>query len=92
MVLNGVYVYSRYIDNNFTRLQLLKFVSYYDNKRIGKYLTVLISHKFIIEAGIKLGRFQMYSISPLGIEVITDLNNSYQDQMYIFCNKYNIEL
>jgi len=75
----------------FTRYQLRSFVSYYNGKYIDKYITVLVSRDMISLAGLRSGR-QIYSISELGLQVINDLNKSYQEQLYIYCNKYSIEL
>jgi hypothetical protein len=86
-----MYVYSVYVKNNFTRFQALKFVSYYNNTKIGSYLTVLISHKFIIESGLYKGH-QLYCISPEGLQVIEELNKSYQEQFNKFIDQYNITL
>ena len=92
MVLNGMYVYSKYINNNFTRRQILYFVSYYSRPKIESYFNVLLDKGFISLAGIKLKQFQMYNITLAGVQVIEEMNKSYEDQLYIFCNKYNIEL
>jgi len=92
MVLNGMYVYSRYINNNFTRRQILDFVSYYSGPKIESYFVVLLDRGFIKESGIKLKQFQLYSITLAGVHVIEELNKSYEDQLYLFCSKYNIEL
>jgi len=92
MVLNGVYVYSKYKNNSFTRRCITDFVSYYDNKRITKYIQILLDHKYIIEAGIKNKRFQLYSLSPPGLQVIKELNKSYEEEIYKFCSLYNISL
>jgi len=91
LVLNGAYCYYILNGKPFTRYQLLMFVRYYDMVRLGKYITVLMSKGFISQAGLRKGR-QVYCISERGLEVIADLNKSYQDQLYLFCNKYNIEL
>ena len=87
-----MYVYSRYINNNFTRRQILDFVSYYSGPKIESYFNVLLDRKFIALSGIKLKQFQLYSITSAGIQVIEELNKSYEDQMYLFCSKYNIVL
>jgi hypothetical protein len=91
LVLNGAYTLHQVTNKPFTRRQLLSFVRYYDNVRIGKYMTVLMSNGFISLAGLRATR-QLYCISSLGLQVIAELNKSYEDQLYLFCNKYNIEL
>ena len=80
MVLNGAYLYNKVIKKDFTRRQLLKFVTYYDNVRLGKYITVLMKLGFIIESS-KRKTLQLYSISSKGIDVIKELNNSYQIEL-----------
>ena len=46
---------------------------------------------FIIESGIIKGRI-VYSISLAGLQVIKELNESYDKELVLFCSKYNIEL
>jgi len=91
MILNGCYLLYKLTGKAHTRRQLIQFVSYYNSKYIEKYITVLISRNMISLAGLRATR-QLYCISELGLQVINDLNKSYQDQLYLFCNKYNIEL
>jgi hypothetical protein len=92
LVLNGVYVLSIVKGNSFTRRSVLTFVSYYNHSSIGTYLTVLISHNFIIKSGANRRGNILYSLSPLGLQVISELNDSYDKQLVLFCSKYNIEL
>jgi hypothetical protein len=91
LVLNGVYVYSKVINQRFTRRKILDFVSYYNIKKIDCYLTVLISKGYVIQSG-QRKTLLLYSISPIGLTVINELNQSYQDQFNIFVSKYNIVL
>jgi predicted transcriptional regulator len=91
LVLNGSYVYSKVIKTDFTRVQLLRFVTYYNNSKIGTYITVLMSKGFIIESGLYKGH-QLYCLSEKGLQVIRELNDSYDIQIMKFCNEYNIEL
>ncbi len=95
LVLNGAYLYNKCI-GSFTRLQLLKFVSYYDHHRLGGYITVLITHGYIIESGtLGKGKYKdsvVYSLSEEGIKVINELKDSYNKELSIFCSKYDISL
>ena len=91
LVLNGVYLYSEVFNMSFTRFALLKFVTYYDNVRLGKYLSVLIGLKFIIESGLYKGH-QLYCISPDGLQVIKELNDSYIIELNKFIDKYHVIL
>jgi hypothetical protein len=76
----------------FTTYGLLKFVTYFDNIRTGKVIRVLIGRNFLTLAGETKRHENLYSISETGIQVIKELNESYQEQLIVFCNKYNIEL
>lgn len=91
IVLNGAYVYNSCIKKGFTRYSLLKFVCYYNNVRLGKYISVLLCNGFICESGMYRGH-QLYCISSKGIEVIEELNKSYEVEFNKFVEQYNISL
>lgn len=91
LVLNAAYIYNRDIGKTFARTQLLKFASYYNNHKTGCYITVLMSHGFIDVTG-KYKQHDLYSISPLGIQVIEELNNSYNIELDKFVLLYGISL
>lgn len=91
LVLNAAYLYNRCIKTGFTRFALLKFARYYDNVKIGNYMTVLMSNGYIDKTEVYRGH-QLYSISAKGIEVIEELNQSYAKEFDLFCKKYNISL
>lgn len=91
MVLNGSFVYCSIVAPSFTMRKLIDFCSYYDNNRMKKYFCVLMFNKYVIENGMYKGH-QMYSISSLGIQVIRELNDSYNKELSIFISKYNISL
>ena len=91
LVLNGAYVLYMTTHKGFTLRSLQNFASYYSPVKIKGYIRVLVDRSFITLAGAWKTR-QLYTISELGIQVIKELNESYQEQLIIFCNKYNIEL
>lgn len=91
LVLNGAYLLQLSSGKSFTRYRLLKFVTYYDNVRIGKYITVLTEHKFIIESDLYKGH-QTFILSSLGLSVIKELNESYEIELRKFIDLYNIVL
>lgn len=91
MVLNGAYVYCRTIAPSFSRYKLLKFCSYYDNVRIGKYITVLTCNGFIEENGMYKGH-QLFSISEKGIQVMKEFDISYKIELDKFVSVYGISL
>ena len=91
LVLSGAYLFQQIRNKPFTQYALLKFVTYYDNIRIGKYIKVLICNGYIIQSGIIKGH-NVYSISLAGLQVIKELNESYNKELVLFCSKYGIEL
>lgn len=91
LVLNAAYIYNKDINKTFARTQLLKFACYYDNHHIGSYITVLVSHGYIVVSG-KYKQHDLYSVSSLGNEVIKELIKSYNKELNSFCLLYGISL
>jgi len=91
LILHGACVYDSIHHKPFTRTQLLQFVKYFDNVRIGKYMTVLIGLGYFKESDIYKSH-QRYCVSPLGNQVIQELNESYNNVLYSFCDQYGIIL
>ena len=90
-VLIGMYVYSKFINHSFTRAQMLLFVTYFARPKMNSYFTVLLSHGYIMQSGIKLSH-PLYSVSAIGLQVIKELNASYQLEFNKFIGRYNISL
>lgn len=91
LVLNAAYIYNKDISKSFARTHLLKFASYYNNHKIGCYITVLVSHGFLFVSG-KYKQHDLYSVSPLGNEVIEELRQSYKIALDDYCLLYGISL
>jgi len=91
LVLNGAYIYNKTFGKPFTRTQLLKFVTYFDNHRIGKFMTVLMCNGYIEESG-HYKQYLTYKISEKGIELISSLSIRYEEELYSFCSSNGIEL
>ena len=91
LVLNGAYVLHQANKKDFTIKTLQLFTSYYNSIKIKSYITVLITHGYISDSGIIKGRI-VYSISLRGLQVIKELNESYNKELVLFCSRYNIEL
>ena len=92
MVLNGAYVYYNVLNKiPFTKRKLLNFMSYFSGNKLNVYLTVLIAKEFITLSG-QLHNRDVYAISPLGLSVIKELNNSYEVELIKFCSLYSVVL
>ena len=91
LILNACYLYQSVINKPFARYNLQQFVTYYNHVKIRYYVNLLIDKGYIIESGNYKGH-PLYSISPEGLQIIKELNENYDKELYLFCNKYNIEL
>jgi hypothetical protein len=91
LVLNGAYIYNKTFNKPFTRTQLLHFVTYYNNHKLGKLITVLTIKGYIEESG-HYKQYLTYKISEKGIELISSLSIRYEEELYSFCSSNGIEL
>jgi hypothetical protein len=91
MVLNGSYVLYKALHKGFTLRSLRMFVTYFNSNKINAYIKLLISKGYIIQSG-QYYNTDLYSISAIGLQVIEELNESYQIELSKFCNKYDIVL
>lgn len=92
LVLNSCYLYSK-LENKkeFYLTDIYKFTTYYSIPHIKQYIVVLAQRGFIIPD--KPGQFRvLYHISELGIQVIEEIEESYNREMYEFSNKYHLDL
>lgn len=80
------------INKPFTITDILRFTHYYSHNRIKQYLFILRQMEFIIESGVSKRKQPTFIISDKGIQVIQELNNSYEKELYLFCDKYNVVL
>lgn len=93
LILLAAYTLNKLTNKPFTRCQLRSFANYYNSKKIDSYISVLLKRKFIeLISSSKTGKVLYYSISLVGIQVINDLNNSYEIELSKFCQTYNISL
>jgi len=91
LILNGCYLLHLTTNKPFTLNKIYSFVTYYNKPKIQAYIKRLIERKFIIQSVNHKG-YPLYNISPLGLQVIEDLNNSYDVEMGKFCSLYGISL
>jgi len=80
------------INKPFTITDLLRFTHYYSHNRMKAYIKVLMDLGYIVESGRYWKKNITYIISESGVNVICDMNRSYEIEIMKFCNEYNIEL
>jgi hypothetical protein len=67
-----------------------QFITYFNFFRIKYYFGILVEKKMIYESD--FASYQLYKLTPLGIEVIEGLNGDFQESLVKFCTTYNIKL
>jgi hypothetical protein len=90
-VLIGCYVYHTYINKEFAIGSLVKLITSYNHKRIKRYIDDMIKCNIITLAR-SARKANYYTITDTGLSVILEISKKYDNVMYEFCNKYNIEL
>jgi len=80
------------INKPFTITDLLRFTHYYAHNRMKQYIFILVKLGYIVLSGLSKRQHPTYIISEKGIEVIKELNESYERELYLFCSTHNIEL
>ena len=85
-VLVGCYLLYKFINKTFSYTKIRTFVSYYNDYRLKKHLSLLVDNKFINLSG------DRYTMTSKGIDLINSIADKQNSLTYEFCNKYNIEL
>lgn len=84
-VLLGCYILSLSKDK-YTLYNILYLIGYYNTHKLRYYLGKLISNDLLTFSG------RHYSLTSEGYQVINDICIQYDNVIYQFCNKYNIDL
>jgi len=92
LVLHGCYVYSRLIKEGFTKTAIMKFVTYFDYNKIIVYFNVLLKRGFIVDSGKTYAGRTLYNVSDQVTGIVKEIEESYNKELYLFAEKYNIEL
>ena len=91
VVLNGAYVYHKYIGSSFSLSSLYKLLGYYNRNRLRYYLDNLCLLGYLIQSDIINGN-KFYKITLAGLQVIEYFNSTYQQQLSKFLQDHKIEL
>ena len=92
LVINDCYLYTKlYNTDLFFMSQIIKFNKYYDYKRMSVYFRILEQRSLIIRQN-KIRNGYTFKLSPDCINIINEIEESYQGNMYSLLSKYNIVL
>ena len=86
-LLCAIDLYSKYIDRCFTHTAIYLFTGYYNSRNVKKFLNRLIECNIITLVGKR-----KFTLTDTGLSAIQEINESYDNVCYQFCNKHNISL
>ncbi len=91
LTLNACYLYGKLVKDRFYLTDIYKFSRYYSIPKTRQYFNVLALRGFINP--VDPGKYRvLYYITPLAVELINEIEESYNKELYSFSEKYNIEL
>jgi hypothetical protein len=91
VILNGMMLYNKYIGSSFSYSAILRFVGYFNDKKMRYYFGSLKEKGCIVLSDILDGA-KRYRLTEKGIEAVSYMENSYDKALYEFLNSYNISV
>jgi len=89
IILNGMMLYNKYIGSSFSYSAILRFVGYFNDKKMRYYFGSLQEKKCIVLSDILNGA-KRYRLTEKSIEALSHMEESYDKSLYVFLNSYNI--
>jgi hypothetical protein len=91
MALNSCYLYSKLEREQFYMTEVSKFNGYYSTLVMKRYFNILALRGFINALNPE-NRTVKYIMTIDGINVINEINQYYNSELYNFSNKYHLDL
>ena len=91
VILNGMMLYNKYVGSSFSYSAIIKYVGYFNDKKMRYYFGSLQEKGCIAMSDILNGA-KRYRLTEKGIEAIGYMENSYDRELYVFLNSYNISI
>ena len=91
VILNGMMLYNKYIGSSFSYSAILRFVGYFNDKKMRYYFGSLQEKNCIVLSDVLNGA-KRYKLTEKGIEALSHMEESYDKSLYQFLNSYNISL
>jgi hypothetical protein len=91
VILNGMMLYNKYIGSSFSYSAILRFVGYFNDKKMRYYFGSLQEKKCIVLSDVLNGA-KRYRLTEKGIEALSHMEESYDRSLYEFLNNYNISI
>ena len=84
-------LYNKYIGSSFSYSAILRFVGYFNDKKMRYYFGSLQEKKCIVLSDVLNGA-KRYRLTEKGIEALSHMEGSYDKALYDFLNNYNISI
>jgi len=91
IILNGMMLYNKYIGSSFSYSAILRFVGYFNDKKMRYYFGSLQEKGCIVVSDILNGA-KRYKLTVKGYDAVCYMQKSYDMALYEFLNNYNISL
>jgi len=91
VILNGMMLYNKYVGTSFSYSAIIRFVGYFNDKKMRYYFSSLQEKNCIVLSDIINGA-KRYKLTVKGIEAIGYMEESYDKALYVFLNNYNISI
>jgi len=89
--LNGIYLYCKHVSTCMSQDACLKFIGYYNLRKVKYYIGSLQS-KGMIQVAEVIHKYNRYKLTTLGLSVMDELDGSFDRCLYEWFQKYNITL
>jgi hypothetical protein len=91
VILNGIMLYNKYVGSSFSYSAILRFVGYFNDKKMRYYFGSLQAKNCIMLSDLLNGA-KRYRLTPKGIEAINHMEACYDKSLYEFLNNYSISI
>ena len=91
IILNGMMLYNKYVGSSFSYSAILRYVGYFNDKKMQYYFGSL-QEKGCIKLSDILNGAKRYRLTEKGIKAIDHMEESYDKALYRFLNENNITL
>ena len=91
LILNSCYLYSKLVKVEFYKTDILKFTRYLNSIRIKYYIETLALGGFISPINPDQPNVK-YILTSKGIDCINEIDQYYSKELYLFADRYHLEL
>jgi hypothetical protein len=91
IILNGMMLYNKYLGSSFSYSAILRFVGYFNDKKMRYYFGSLQEKGCIVLSDVLKGA-KRYRLTEKGVEALSHMEECYDKSLYDFLNSYSISV